>query len=149
MVSDHKPLESIMKKALASAPKRLQGMMMRLQKYDINLIYVPGKNLLLADTLSRAYRPTTDGRHDDFEHVHALQYMAVTDSRLEAIRVATEADQVMTALNRSFKRVGLKRKSMHHPLFKSTSPSEMNWPYTTVSCSAANALSSQPANEVF
>ena len=59
MVSDHKPLESIMKKALASAPKRLQGMMMRLQKYDINLIYVPGKNLLLADTLSRAYRPTT------------------------------------------------------------------------------------------
>ena len=68
MVSDHKPLESIMKKALASAPKRLQGMMMRLQKYDINLIYVPGKNLLLADTLSRAYRPTTDGRHDDFEH---------------------------------------------------------------------------------
>ena len=98
MVSDHKPLESIMKKALASAPKRLQGMMMRLQKYDINLIYVPGKNLLLADTLSRAYRPTTDGRHDDFEHVHALQYMAMTDSRLEAIRVATEADQVMTAL---------------------------------------------------
>ena len=38
MVSDHKPLESIMKKALASAPKRLQGMMMRLQKYGINLI---------------------------------------------------------------------------------------------------------------
>ena len=98
MVSDHKPLESIMKKALASAPKRLQGMMMRLQKYDINLIYVPGKNLLLADTLSRACRPTTDGRHDDFEHVHALQYMAMTDSRLEAIRVATEADQVKTAL---------------------------------------------------
>ena len=98
MVSDHKPLESIMKKALASAPKRLQGMMMRLQKYDINLIYVPGTNLLLADTLSRAYRPTTDGRHDDFEPVHALQYMAMTYSRLEAIRVATEADQVMTAL---------------------------------------------------
>ena len=98
MVSDHKPLESIMKKALASTPKRLQGMMMRLQKYDINLIYVPRKNLLLADTLSRAYRPTTGGRHDDFEHVHALQYMAMPDSRLEAIRVATEADQVMTAL---------------------------------------------------
>ena len=40
MVSDQKPLESIMKKALANAPKRLQGMMMRLQ-------YIPGKNLLL------------------------------------------------------------------------------------------------------
>ena len=98
VVSDHKPLESITKKALANAPKRLQCMMMRLQKHDVNLIYVPGKNLLLADTLSWAYRLTTDGRRDDFERVHALQYMAMTDSRLEAIRVATEADQVMRAL---------------------------------------------------
>ena len=98
MVSDHKPLEGIRKKALANAPKRLQGMMIRLQKYDINLIYVPGKNLLLADTLSRSYRPTIDGRHDDFEHVHALQYIATTASILEAIRVTTAADQVMTAL---------------------------------------------------
>ncbi|KAK2564108.1 Retrovirus-related Pol polyprotein from transposon 412 [Acropora cervicornis] len=32
--SDHKPLESILKKPLACAPKRLQGMMMKLQKYD-------------------------------------------------------------------------------------------------------------------
>ena len=28
--SDHKPLESILKKPLARAPKRLQGMMLRL-----------------------------------------------------------------------------------------------------------------------
>lgn len=34
--SDHKPLESILKKPLSSAPRRLQGMMMRLQKYNIN-----------------------------------------------------------------------------------------------------------------
>ena len=36
VVSDHKPLECILKKALANAPKRLQGMMMRLQKYDVD-----------------------------------------------------------------------------------------------------------------
>ena len=40
VVSDHKHLECILKKALANAPKRLQGMMMRLQKYDVDLIYV-------------------------------------------------------------------------------------------------------------
>ena len=34
VVSDHKPL---------------QGMMMRLHKYDVDLVYVPGKNLPLAD----------------------------------------------------------------------------------------------------
>ena len=71
---------------------------MRLQKYDIDLIYVPGKNLLPADTLSRAYLPTTEGRHSDFEQVHALQHLAITYTRLEAIREATDADEVMTTL---------------------------------------------------
>ena len=52
--SDHKPLESIMKKPLSTAPARLQRMLLRLQKYDINLIYKPGKDLKIADTLSRA-----------------------------------------------------------------------------------------------
>ena len=32
--SDHKPLESILKKSLVCTPKCLQGMMMRRQKYD-------------------------------------------------------------------------------------------------------------------
>ena len=40
--SDHKPLESILKKPLSSAPRCLQGMMMRLKKYNI------GKNFMLA-----------------------------------------------------------------------------------------------------
>ena len=33
--SDHKPLEAILKKPLARAPRRLQGMIMRLQMYDL------------------------------------------------------------------------------------------------------------------
>ena len=52
--SDHKPLENILKKPLGAAPARLQRMLLRLQKYDINLIYKPGKLLKVADTLSRA-----------------------------------------------------------------------------------------------
>ena len=94
-------LECIHKKALVNAPKDLQGMMMRLQKYDVDLMYVPGKNLHLADILSRAYRPTTEGLHKDFEHVHVVGHVPISESRLEAIRTATEADQVMTALNQT------------------------------------------------
>ena len=41
--SDHKPLESIMKKPLANAPARLQRMLLRLQRYDINVTYKEGK----------------------------------------------------------------------------------------------------------
>ena len=35
--SSHKPLESILKKSLLSSPKRLQRMMLRLQKFELEL----------------------------------------------------------------------------------------------------------------
>ena len=37
--SDHKPLEVICKKSLLSAPKRLQRMQLRLQKFDFEVVY--------------------------------------------------------------------------------------------------------------
>ena len=76
--SDHKPLESILKKSLACAPKRLQGMMMRLKKYDYEVQYERGTNLYLADTLSRAYLPTGA----EFENINAAAFLPVSTSRL-------------------------------------------------------------------
>ena len=54
---DHKPLEVLLLKALARAPRRLQLMMMRLQKYDFTVHYERGKNMHLADMMSLAYLP--------------------------------------------------------------------------------------------
>ena len=54
--TDHKPLEQIQQKTLADAPARLQWMLLCLQGYDCTIIYRPGKEMLLADTLSR-YTP--------------------------------------------------------------------------------------------
>src|SRR6218665_1060788 len=57
--TDHKPLISIVKKALTSAPKRLQRMLLRLQSYDFDLVYTPGhprhplQSLLNASTRTR------------------------------------------------------------------------------------------------
>ena len=51
--SDHKPLESIHMKHITSAPRRLQKMLLRLQPYNITIKYSPGKDLKLADPLSR------------------------------------------------------------------------------------------------
>ena len=53
--SDHKPLETIFNKPLASAPRRLQKMFMRFQRYDINIQYKKGSEMYLADTLSRHF----------------------------------------------------------------------------------------------
>ena len=57
--TDHKPLIAISKKALSSAPKRLQRMLLRLQRYTYSLVWIPGSRLILADALSRSY-PATD-----------------------------------------------------------------------------------------
>ena len=53
--SDHSPLQSIFKKPLFKAPLRLQKLLLDLQKYDLKVIFKPGRSLKLADTLSRAY----------------------------------------------------------------------------------------------
>ena len=51
--TDHKPLESIHLKHLMSAPPRLQRMLLRLQPYNLTIKYKPGKEMYIADCLSR------------------------------------------------------------------------------------------------
>ena len=58
--TDHKPLLAIHKKAMVSAPIRLQRMLLRLQRYTYTLVFKPGSQMVLADALSRAYPPQQD-----------------------------------------------------------------------------------------
>ena len=51
--SDHKPLEVIAMKNLVNAPPCLQRMLLELQRYDVTIKYQPGKEMQLADALSR------------------------------------------------------------------------------------------------
>ena len=91
--SDHKPLESILSKPLAVAPRRLQGMMMRLQKYTFEVTYEHGKNMHLADTLSRVYLPTEGNPQDcEFEYINMASYLPIAEERLEEIRRETRND---------------------------------------------------------
>ena len=52
--TDHQPLETIFTKGLSKAPRRLQRMMLKLQRYQFTVRYKKGKELYVADTLSRA-----------------------------------------------------------------------------------------------
>jgi len=62
--SDHKPLETILAKPLVSAPKRLQRMILRLQRYDLDVRYKKESELHLADTLSRHYPKLAEATQD-------------------------------------------------------------------------------------
>ena len=53
--TDHKPLIAIIRKLLCDAPPRLQRLLLRVQRYDFTLQYTPGKHLIIAATLSRAF----------------------------------------------------------------------------------------------
>ena len=57
--SDHKPLQVIFRKPLVSAPKRLQGMLLCLQMFDLTVKYKKGLEMYIADMLSRAALPET------------------------------------------------------------------------------------------
>ena len=102
VLSDHKPLESILKKPLANTPRRLQGMAMRLQRYDIEIEYLQGKKMFLADTLSRAYLQTslTNSPQDEIEQINMTEYLPISSDRLAEIRMATEADDTSKELKR-------------------------------------------------
>ena len=67
--SDHKPLEAILVKPLVSAPKRLQKIILRLQRYDLDMRYKKGRELYIADTLSRHYPKLTEATQDHGVHV--------------------------------------------------------------------------------
>ncbi|GFR17364.1 retrovirus-related Pol polyprotein from transposon 17.6 [Trichonephila clavata] len=47
--TDHKPILGLSKKPYDTISPRLQRMLLRLNKYNIQLEYVPGKNLVIAD----------------------------------------------------------------------------------------------------
>ena len=53
ILSDHKPLQTLYKIPINEIPIRLQKMMLILQRYDLNIIYTPVKEMYIADTLSR------------------------------------------------------------------------------------------------
>ena len=100
---DHKPLQIIMKKPLLDAPKRLQRMLLQLQRYDIDLIYKPGKEMFLADTLSRAFSPSAkyeeqDKLEKELEVVCALEDTQLQDMILDEIVQATHTDPTLRAV---------------------------------------------------
>ncbi len=97
--SDHKPLESIMKKQLHMTPKRLQRMQLKLQTYDIDLRYKPGREMLVADMLSRAPQDSAQSEAEkNVERVNMVESLPISEPRLTDIRVHTSEDENLQVL---------------------------------------------------
>ena len=93
--TDHKPLVMITQKPLTRAPPRLQRMLLRLQQYDFKIEYKPGKEMALADTLSRLPSPNNKESIDLDITVGQVRF---STEKIEALRAETKVDQTLKQL---------------------------------------------------
>ena len=136
---DHKPLESITKKPLSSAPPHLQGMLLQLQRYTFTLVYKPGKDMILADTLSHACindKPNnTDLEEDLICAVNLIMSdLPVSDPKLREIRNAKEQDTTMMRLKNTI-RSGWPEKDL-----RSIKTLDDYWSYRDELCEAESVI---------
>ena len=101
--TDHKPLVSIATKPLASTPKHLQRLLLRLQQYDIEIKYRPGKEMYLADTLSRAFLQNNHRSEveKEVESIHVVDYLAISKQQLEEIQKETLKDPTLQVVKKT------------------------------------------------
>ena len=92
--TDHKPLIPLINtKILSEAPIRCQRLLMRLARYTVIAEFVPGKFLVVADTLSRNVMSADSLRcesslHDEIKRfeIHFISALPVSRSKLQIIR---------------------------------------------------------------
>ena len=83
--TDNKPLEAIWKKCIPTTSPRLQRLLMRLARYEIQLEFISGKDNTVADALSQV-DPLSPRPKD------------ATGNHLDRTRIATTADPALCQL---------------------------------------------------
>ena len=95
--TDHKPLLGIMSKPIHLLSARLQCIHMRLQRYNVRLQYKPGKDMIFADMLSRAYLIDVEANelYDKDLEVCTIQ---ATTQKIRQLQDETQSDTVLIKL---------------------------------------------------
>ena len=112
--TDHRPLVPIFSKPIYNAPKRLQRMLLRLQKYTLMVLYCPGKEMFIADMLSRAYlheEPSKNKRdyqmfqlteeaqvYKEIEEIDPAKHVRLSAKGIVDLRKATIQDDTLSEL---------------------------------------------------
>ena len=102
VINDHKPLKSIFNRSIISCPPRIQKFFLRLQKYDFELQFSPGKDMLVSDTLSRSHLSRSESEFTEdslIHHVHSvLSNLPISETRLKQFQLETKNDPILQTL---------------------------------------------------
>ncbi|XP_075157939.1 uncharacterized protein LOC142231205 [Haematobia irritans] len=94
--TDHKPLETIFKKPLYSAPQRLQSILLYVMPYSPHVVYRKGSEIKLADTLSRDCLNKQTHAEEKLVEVHVVSNFTTTTK--ERIKRETANDTNLRTL---------------------------------------------------
>ena len=94
-------------------------MLLQLQRYSLNIVYKPGKELFIADTLSRAFLPNKPSTEElksevlsvkqegylikSIEEISMVEFLPITSERLVDLRRKTELDEGLQQLKHIIK----------------------------------------------
>ena len=81
-------------KNLANAPPRLQRMLLELQRYDVTIKYRPGKEMQLADTLSRCPARASQEIKLDMR----VDYIAFMKPWIEKLKDSRQRDPILVTV---------------------------------------------------
>lgn len=92
-----------MTKPLSQAPLRIQHLLIRLQKYQPTVQYVPGKYMFIANTLLRAYLTEVKGQQDIHEDIEVMVHsfvarMAANPKKIAELKEETAKDESLQKL---------------------------------------------------
>ena len=101
ILTDQKPLTAMSKKSLLSVPPRLQHLLLRLANYNVELKWIPGKEMIFSDHLSHnitagdsSNKPTCEGLDLKIHNV----YLNVSSDKCKNLVIETDKDPLMQAL---------------------------------------------------
>lgn len=125
--SDHRPLIGLLKKPLDDTSPRLQRLSLRLLRYRFNLLYVPGKDMKIPDSLSRD--PCNDVYNTEYLESNLQVFAVISTSKENTIRLENEIDKDPTLQRIKYYAIkgGLSIRAIMPPPLKSSGVLEMKY----------------------
>ena len=129
--TDHSPLEQIFKKNIAEAPARLQRLLLRCMKFDIEVRYRRGETIPVADALSRVCTTTksigTGNQSESCAPDYSIHFMTDTSCPIDigSVKSAAAKDPTMQLLKTTI--------YSGWPAYRKQCPKEL-WDYWNIRC---------------
>ena len=115
VISDHKPLETILNRPINKSSPRLQRMLLHLQPYDFSITYRPGTEIPIPDTLSRLHLETEEPLlHREIEYyVHSvMKLLPISQEKLSELKQETLRDPQLRVLRKMVEEGWPEKRSM-------------------------------------